>query len=94
MPGTTFSLGDRLRVQVSRVDMEDKKIDLELIEGGSSGGEKRRNVPARERQSGKPKGKAQGSSKGKGTSKDDGKDTQGKKTGRKRRPRQRKAKKS
>jgi ribonuclease R len=33
--GRTFQLGDRLRVQVARVDLDDKKIDLELLEAPS-----------------------------------------------------------
>ena len=30
--GRSFSLGDEVRVQVARVDLDDKKIDLELVE--------------------------------------------------------------
>ena len=30
--GRSFHLGDRVRVQVARVDLDDKKIDLELVD--------------------------------------------------------------
>ena len=33
--GTSFQLGDSVKVMVARVSLEDKKIDLELIEGSS-----------------------------------------------------------
>jgi ribonuclease R len=43
--GRSFQLGGRVRVQVARVDLDDKKIDLELIDsqpprkaGGGKGG--------------------------------------------------------
>jgi ribonuclease R len=35
--GRTFKLGGKLRVQVARVDLDDKKIDLEMVDGGGSG---------------------------------------------------------
>ena len=31
--GRSFQLGGQVRVQVARVDLDDKKIDLELIDG-------------------------------------------------------------
>ncbi len=48
--GRTFQLGDKVQVQVARVDLDDKKIDLELVEaparrkerGGDSTGRKRK----------------------------------------------------
>ena len=33
--GTSFQLGDSVKVQVARVSLDDKKIDLELVEGSS-----------------------------------------------------------
>jgi ribonuclease R len=33
--GTSFQLGDKVTVQVARVSLDDKKIDLELVEGSS-----------------------------------------------------------
>jgi ribonuclease R len=42
--GTSFQLGDTVTVQVVRVSLEDKKIDLELLEGSSRA--KRRSVKA------------------------------------------------
>ena len=35
--GRSFKLGDSVQVQVARVDLDDKKIDLELIESAPSG---------------------------------------------------------
>ncbi len=35
--GRSFKLGDSVQVQVARVDLDDKKIDLELIESSPSG---------------------------------------------------------
>jgi len=35
--GRSFQLGGRVRVQVARVDLDDKKIDLELVESLSGG---------------------------------------------------------
>ena len=34
--GRSFQLGGKVRVQVARVNLDDKKIDLELLEGGST----------------------------------------------------------
>ena len=33
--GVSFQLGDTVKVQVVRVSLDDKKIDLELVEGSS-----------------------------------------------------------
>jgi ribonuclease R len=35
--GRSFQLGGAVRVQVARVDLDDRKIDLELIEAKTSG---------------------------------------------------------
>ncbi len=34
LSGRVYRLGDRLRVEVMRVDMEDRKIDFDLVDGG------------------------------------------------------------
>ncbi|MEO0421462.1 MAG: ribonuclease R [Pseudomonadota bacterium] len=49
--GTTYSLADRLRVQVAKVDMEARRIDFELVDGGgrSSRGRGKRRHGARGR---------------------------------------------
>ncbi|MCB1863988.1 MAG: ribonuclease R [Chromatiales bacterium] len=50
--GEVFRLADRVRVKVARVDLEERKIDFELLEHGSSrGGAKpaRKDKPAREK---------------------------------------------
>jgi ribonuclease R len=39
--GRSFKLGGKVRVQVARVDLDDKKIDLELLDGGKSGKQER-----------------------------------------------------
>jgi ribonuclease R len=51
--GRSFNLGDSVRVQVARVDLDDKKIDLELLEAVS-----RRDRGAAGK--GKPRGKKKG----------------------------------
>jgi len=50
--GRSFKLGGSVQVQVARVDLDDKKIDLELIDGGSA-----------RKGKGKGKGKAKGKNK-------------------------------
>ncbi|RLA49160.1 MAG: ribonuclease R [Gammaproteobacteria bacterium] len=40
--GRTFRLGDVLQVRVARVDMEERKIDLELVDDGTGGSSKRK----------------------------------------------------
>ncbi|MBV1930913.1 MAG: ribonuclease R [Porticoccaceae bacterium] len=40
--GRTFRLGDTVQVRVARVDMDERKIDLELIVAGDSGSAKRK----------------------------------------------------
>ncbi|RLA42417.1 MAG: ribonuclease R, partial [Gammaproteobacteria bacterium] len=60
--GRSFSLGDSVHVQVARVDLDDKKIDLELIDNSpSSKGKKHRKGDG---QPGKKKPKSQGKSTG------------------------------
>ena len=39
--GRSFKLGGSVQVQVARVDLDDKKIDLELIDSSPSGKSKR-----------------------------------------------------
>jgi ribonuclease R len=36
--GRSYGLGDRMRVRVSRVNLDERKIDLEIIGGGTEGG--------------------------------------------------------
>jgi len=67
--GRSFNLGDYVRVQVARVDLDDKKIDLELLESRSrkkSGGADKRGKAGKKSGSrkGKP-GKTGKSKKGK-----------------------------
>ena len=52
--GRTFQLGDKVQVQVARVDLDDKKIDLELVEAparrkerGGDGDGRKRKAPAK-----------------------------------------------
>lgn len=59
--GRTYALGGRVRVQVARVDLDDKKIDLEMVDsqpprkgGGGKTGDKK-GAPGKSR---KPKGAA------------------------------------
>ncbi len=48
--GRVFRLGDVLQVRVARVDMDERKIDLEMVDGGQAetgaGAKKRRKTPA------------------------------------------------
>ncbi len=61
--GTTFHLGDSVRVRVARVDLDDRKIDLQLLD--SSG-----NVAADKARKGRgAKDSAKGGGKGKGAGK-------------------------
>ena len=55
--GKSFRLGDPLRVRVMRVSVDEKKIDFEAADGGSSGNGKK----------GKPPGKGRGKGAGKNT---------------------------
>ncbi len=65
--GTTFHLGDSVRVRVARVDLDDRKIDLQLLD--SSG-----NVAADSKAKGRGgKSGAKGGGKGKGSGKGAGK---------------------
>jgi ribonuclease R len=54
--GRSFQLGGKVRVQVARVDLDDKKIDLELIDADAAPGSK----------AGRSKAKAGGANKGSG----------------------------
>jgi ribonuclease R len=45
--GTSFQLGDAVTVQVTRVSLDDKKIDLELVEGSTRA--KRRSAKSRDK---------------------------------------------
>jgi ribonuclease R len=62
--GRSFSLGGRVRVQVARVDLDDKKIDLELIDSQPPRKSKATAKPRDNRSTGKT-GKT-GTGKGKG----------------------------
>jgi ribonuclease R len=53
--GRSFNLGDAVRVQVARVDLDDKKIDLELL-----GSQARKKGPGNRAASGKKKDKGKG----------------------------------
>ena len=73
--GTTYRLGDEVRVRVVRVDLDDRKIDLELEDadvGGKGGGKKktggnkRRQSPKKEGDQGGKKEGAAASAKKKG----------------------------
>jgi ribonuclease R len=55
--GRSFNLGDAVRVQVARVDLDDKKIDLELL-----GSHARKKGPGNRAASGKGKDKHRGKS--------------------------------
>lgn len=55
--GRSYQLGDRVTVQVTRVDLDDRKIDLELV-AGSSRGERRAQRSGTEPRAAKPKAKA------------------------------------
>lgn len=58
---SVFRLGDNVKVKVKDVNLDDRKIDLTLLEATSPGGQKR-NMPAK----GSGKGKRKGQSRGKG----------------------------
>jgi len=68
--GLCFRMGDQVRVVVSKVDLDDRKIDLQLIDSTASKGTGRA-LPQRTRQGSKPDGKqaAKGKAQGKGRSK-------------------------
>ncbi|MAT94534.1 MAG: ribonuclease R [Halioglobus sp.] len=61
--GRSFRLGGGVRVQVARVDLDDRKIDLALVEEKTSG---KRGARGADRSEGKSEGKAQGDGKGGG----------------------------
>ncbi len=68
--GRSFQLGGRVRVQVARVDLDDKKIDLELIDSQpprkSAGGKSGKARTAGKGGSGSGRGKSGGSGKSPG----------------------------
>jgi ribonuclease R len=68
--GRSFQLGGRVRVQVARVDLDDKKIDLELIDSQpprkSAGGKGGKARTAGKGGSGSGRGKSGGSGKSQG----------------------------
>ena len=79
--GRSFQLGGSVRVQVARVDLDDRKIDLELIEATSTG------KAGAKGSRGKGAGKAAGKAAGKGAKKDKDKDKdKDKKSGATRKP--------
>jgi ribonuclease R len=51
--GLCFRLGDQLRVVVSRVDLDERRIELQLVSGGSASQGAGRALPQRERHKGK-----------------------------------------
>ena len=55
--GRSFQLGGSVRVQVARVDLDDRKIDLELIEAKSPKKAKGGKKPEQSGQKGRKKGK-------------------------------------
>ncbi|MBT4518529.1 MAG: ribonuclease R, partial [Halieaceae bacterium] len=58
--GRSFKLGGHVRVQVARVDLDDKKIDLELVDGKSPGGKAKSPGGKAKSPGGKTKGRKQG----------------------------------
>jgi ribonuclease R len=66
--GRSFSLGDAMRVQVARVDLDDKKIDLEMIDATPRKGKAGREASARKKKAKGGAGSKQGSGKGPGKS--------------------------
>jgi len=55
--GRSYQLGDRVTVQVARVNLDDRKIDLEMLAGSSRGERRaqRAGVPAREKPAAAPR---------------------------------------
>ncbi|HBO11526.1 MAG TPA: ribonuclease R [Halieaceae bacterium] len=76
--GRSFQLGDKLSVQVARVDLDDKKIDLEPVELPATGkaARSRRGGQGGNRDSGSDSGRSSGKGGSKGSSK--GKGSRGK----------------
>lgn len=58
--GLCFRLGDQVRVVVSRVDLDERKIELQLLSGGTAGQGAGRALPQRERHKGKQQGGKRG----------------------------------
>lgn len=81
--GRSFQLGGSVRVQVARVDLDDRKIDLEMIEAKSG---KNAKTKAKTKAKSKPKSKAKAKAKARSSAKDDaGKGAKKGKTGLRRR---------
>jgi ribonuclease R len=54
--GTVYRLADKVRVRVVRVNLDDRKIDFELVQGGARAGKKSDHPPRHEKpKHGKPK---------------------------------------
>jgi len=49
--GTVYALGDRVRVKLVRVELDERKIDLELIQGSKTGAQGSRSEPVQHRRS-------------------------------------------
>jgi ribonuclease R len=62
-PGNAFRLGDRVRVQVARVDLDRRALDFRLVEAGARS---RRRPPPRGPGRGKAPGKTGGKTRGQG----------------------------
>jgi len=64
----SFQLGGAVRVQVARVDLDDRKIDLEMIESKQSGkkSKKQSGKPSKKPSKKKPRKKAASGGEGKG----------------------------
>ncbi len=62
--GVSYGLGDQVRIEVSKVDLEDRKIDFELIESKSS--KKIKPMSEREKLYARAKSKVKGKARGKG----------------------------
>src|SRR5690606_8698086 len=58
--GLCFRLGDQVRVVVSRVDLDERKIELQLLSGGTAGQGAGRGLHQRERRKDKQSGKRGG----------------------------------
>ncbi|MBA6411588.1 ribonuclease R [Parahaliea sp. F7430] len=55
--GRVFKLGGKVRVQVARVDLDDKKIDLEMLDTGAKSGKKSGGASSKKQRSKASKGK-------------------------------------
>jgi len=55
--GVTYQLGDRVEIVVSRVNLDDRKIDFDLVSGAEAEQKTRKRLPRRKEDGGKPSGK-------------------------------------